>query len=421
MKLRTFFILFFVLILLVPFVFSASVWDFLTRGRADTLYCSIFGCTMQGNIDMGGNNITNVTFVNVTNINVIGDITATGNVTAENYFGNISLTIGEHWVNETFETGNQTFQGLTGEDIELRIESGESNQHAYLYIMESNSLGFRLWNDGSGTNIFKFDAIDGAGDIIPQIWFDRGDGDVNFFANIDMNDNNITAANFFGGNDITALNVSTGNLSVDHIREKTPGHNVVFDNDIDMGTNDITNATNITGTNLFVDTISEKRIGQSIIVDEMFWDAGSPPLDGRFVVNVLGFSWHKTTDIGNVVKWSWEYLKAIGDDLSLNQLTDGEPGKLILNTDTDWNSHELTRITNITMSGTLNLGTNTIANGVMAGDWDFGSGSLITTGIITAENFRSAQDNTSISFNSTFNSTTNVVSFTWNYMVGRVD
>lgn len=56
-------------ILSLPFVFAVGYWDYLTKGLADTLYCGIGGCVMEGDIDMGGYNIINATWVNLTYAN----------------------------------------------------------------------------------------------------------------------------------------------------------------------------------------------------------------------------------------------------------------------------------------------------------------------------------------------------------------
>jgi len=127
-----------------------------------------------------------------------------------------SYVIGEHWVNETLEVGNQTFE-TSNEDIELRLLS-DSNKHSYLYLMESSIFGFRLWYDGSGTNTFKFDAIDNEV-VRPQIWFNRDTADIDFFANTNMNDNNISGVQCLELNEEQicswdSVNVSIGDINI---------------------------------------------------------------------------------------------------------------------------------------------------------------------------------------------------------------
>ena len=56
-------------LILIPIVTGALYWDELTVGVANTLYCTLVGCDMQGDIDMGGNVIRNATLENVTIIN----------------------------------------------------------------------------------------------------------------------------------------------------------------------------------------------------------------------------------------------------------------------------------------------------------------------------------------------------------------
>ncbi len=184
-------------------------------------FCLITGCNFTGDIYMDGNTIWNAiiwnatvynaTIIDVTQIN--GSVDIDGNVTADNFIGTINASniVGEYWVNETLEYGNQTFE-TDDEDIELRLLS-VINKHSYLYFMENSLFGFRLWYDGSGTNQFKFDAIDN-GVIKPQIWFDRNTGDIQFFTSLDLSGYNMTADYFHGsGAYLTELNV-TGNVSV---------------------------------------------------------------------------------------------------------------------------------------------------------------------------------------------------------------
>jgi len=150
-------------------------------------------CAINGDCQLNSLNVTNLTYSSISLINA-------------------SKIIDEHWVNETTENGNQTF--VTDEnDIELWLLSA-LNRHSYLYFMETSTLGFRLWYDGSGFNTFKFDAIDGAGNIVPQMWFDRDSLDIDFFSNVDMNDNNISNVQCIEVNnkqicDFDAINITT--------------------------------------------------------------------------------------------------------------------------------------------------------------------------------------------------------------------
>lgn len=199
------------LLLALALVHAGGYEVALSKGYADTLYCSKFGvCTLDtiivqeiitGNLSVIGEvfNVTvNLVTWNITeSFNVGGNLQAK-NITADNYFGNMSFMSGEHWVNETYEIGNQTFaQTEDGEDIELRLET-DTNERAYIYFMESDSniLGFRTWYDGHGGGSYKIDAIDGAGDILPRLRIDRDEQDIDFYVSSDYQDDwNITNLN----------------------------------------------------------------------------------------------------------------------------------------------------------------------------------------------------------------------------------
>ena len=188
---------------------SSSSLNWLSRQHADSIYPQLGGDAYFNNLEIRGN-ITNATIINATYYNVLCDI-----------YGNC-YTLAELndtpdlWVNSTGDimTGNLTINVVGIEDdVELRLIS-ELNKHSYLYFMENDLFGFRLWYDGSGSNQFKFDAIDN-GIIKPQIWFDRDTGEIDFFTNLDITDYNMTADYFYGsGAFLRDLNV-TGNVSVD--------------------------------------------------------------------------------------------------------------------------------------------------------------------------------------------------------------
>ncbi len=54
-------------------------YNYLTETQADTLYCKLTGCTMNGNINLNNYNITNATFLNNKNVSQI----VTGNMSSE--------------------------------------------------------------------------------------------------------------------------------------------------------------------------------------------------------------------------------------------------------------------------------------------------------------------------------------------------
>ena len=57
------------LLIISPLICAETSMHFLTRGLADTLYCSINGCSFEGDIDMNGYSIFNATWVNMTYLN----------------------------------------------------------------------------------------------------------------------------------------------------------------------------------------------------------------------------------------------------------------------------------------------------------------------------------------------------------------
>ena len=170
----------------------------LTMDLLENIFCEDNGNCSFANLYVANLSVDNLTVanVNVTSYEIVNNLDVDGNVT----------------VDGSLDVGNNVSIITDDGDIELRIKS-EINKHAFLYIMEAQRLGFRLWNDGSGINIFKFDAIDGD-DVIPQMWFNRDTAHIDIFANIDAADNNITAEYYYGsGAYLTELNVS-GNVSV---------------------------------------------------------------------------------------------------------------------------------------------------------------------------------------------------------------
>lgn len=72
-----------ILVLIIPMAYSNGYWDWLTKGRADTLYCQLYGdCTLA-------------------NLTVLGGFF---NLSVTNIYINVTELFGEHWVNETGDT-----------------------------------------------------------------------------------------------------------------------------------------------------------------------------------------------------------------------------------------------------------------------------------------------------------------------------
>jgi len=128
----------------------------------DGLYCKLTGCTMTGAITMGGNNIINA-----------GNITSSGST---------------HRLDVT--TGNQT----------LTLDSG-GIAYSCLELLESGAYGFRICNDGAGSNRLVISSFE---DGYEWMWIDRDEGTINF-----LNDTIFTTVN------VTTINTE-GNVTADY-------------------------------------------------------------------------------------------------------------------------------------------------------------------------------------------------------------
>lgn len=101
------YVLIFSLFVLVSVYADTSVHP-LTRGLADTLYCKLTGCTMEGDIDMQGNSIINATLQ--------------GGVLA-------NFTIQDYWVNLSINDSDAYFRwNATNQTLELWV-NGEIQQN----------------------------------------------------------------------------------------------------------------------------------------------------------------------------------------------------------------------------------------------------------------------------------------------------
>ena len=58
-----------IFLLVLPIVYAGGYMEYASIGWVKSNFCSIFGCTMQGDLDMGGYDILNATMVNVNRTN----------------------------------------------------------------------------------------------------------------------------------------------------------------------------------------------------------------------------------------------------------------------------------------------------------------------------------------------------------------
>lgn len=102
-------ILLIILVLLIPIISAGGYWEYLTKGLADTLYCKLTGCTMQGNIDMDGYNITNAG-------NITGTITEVDPVWASDK-ANYQLLL-QNSSNITVANNQAYYNGSTNDNVD---------------------------------------------------------------------------------------------------------------------------------------------------------------------------------------------------------------------------------------------------------------------------------------------------------------
>jgi len=172
---KTFFIFIFIFLLVISVSYGASVWNYLTRGMADKLYCRITGCKMQGDINLLGHRIFNGTVENITAITSnsssywdnldtpadinAGDITDDGTYLTYSVFNESNTTIARigscphgYVVQNTTVDGVDCVQDATGggggsssvdDDMYLNLES--SNSHSVLWnITKSDVKDYNL-------------------------------------------------------------------------------------------------------------------------------------------------------------------------------------------------------------------------------------------------------------------------------------
>lgn len=154
-------------------VVVASTINPLTKAFANTLYCQLTGCNMQGNINMMGYNITNGTLVNLESQNITGDLIVSGTVTASSYYYSNGTELVDTDTNtwnrsEDFEpyfvkigdvinaTGNTTEQIFSAVDngtfAKLNVDNGANdftiNGNTFCVDSTSQTVGIGTSNPG---------------------------------------------------------------------------------------------------------------------------------------------------------------------------------------------------------------------------------------------------------------------------------
>ena len=159
------------------------------------------------------------------------DLELNQNLTVNNSLyvgGNVNGIGNDSWFNQTLlidadDVGNATL-----------IINSDLNKYSCIDLVEGNgNLGFRICNDGAGTNRLVFSNADNG---FEWFWIDRDDGTINFLNDTIFTTVNVTTINV-GGNvsaEFINGNLTADGIKVDHIAEKTGGHNIVFDNDVEI-------------------------------------------------------------------------------------------------------------------------------------------------------------------------------------------
>jgi len=175
------------MVCLVPNVNAVNYWDFLTQARADSLYCSLFGCTMKGDIDMAGYNITNAVYVNATYVNISVNSTQVNdpiwlNLTGGTLTGDVDMdnnhidNVGNLTVNDNLDCNDL--------DVDDTLKIGSDG---------SIIMGLRSYIRGFATADVRF------GDsIIPTINNVKDVGNTSHGWRNGYFSGNITADNYFG-------------------------------------------------------------------------------------------------------------------------------------------------------------------------------------------------------------------------------
>ena len=146
-------ILLFFLILIVSGLLvrgSETTMHYLTKGFADTLYCKLTGCVMEGDLDMNGYDILNVTFIDMNRTNateICLDDTCIGN------WSELSSEVEDIWVNASGDT--MTGDLLPSPTLTQDLGSGP-NRWDWLYVRNisvENVIAYNyFYPDGTSIN-----------------------------------------------------------------------------------------------------------------------------------------------------------------------------------------------------------------------------------------------------------------------------
>ena len=143
-----------VLLLAIPSVMGGGYMESITKGLADRLYCALTGCTMTGDLNMGGNQITNATNITVTLVNATSFINEVWvNESGDTMTGPLNVTdsVAAHNFTVPNSTIKSTVKSLefSSENKTLRIDLGDLWKWGITFdMLDHNGAGsiFR-WDD----------------------------------------------------------------------------------------------------------------------------------------------------------------------------------------------------------------------------------------------------------------------------------
>jgi len=174
--------------------------------------------------------------------------------------------------NNLIDVGNFTSSGTThrfdggAENTTVTIDSG-GIRYSCLELIENNNYGFRICNDGAGSNRFVISNYD---DGQEWMWIDRDEGTINFL-NITEVHSNLTAEYFIGdGSGLTNLNTTLLNATLNGSFLSIDGSNAI--QNIDIGLYNLTANTLFGNTANFTTLI----VGNATIEDTYVPFTGSP-------------------------------------------------------------------------------------------------------------------------------------------------
>jgi len=184
----------------------------------NNLYCKLFGCTMEGDIDMNGNDIYNIGYANTTgNVSIGGQVIVTGD-TDKNSLGykNVRLGIESNTPRIIFDNGSEVGKiDFIAGHLRFIINSTEAlGINTYRAIMRINSTAVRIGETLNPADL----VVMGSGNFTEDVYADTYFGDGSELTGISAMDyTNVALTNIsnnFGGEEGTTRMVRFNNKEI---------------------------------------------------------------------------------------------------------------------------------------------------------------------------------------------------------------